>query len=205
MHQIAWLIDEAWDRRRRRHRRFMLWLLAAAAVGVLAAIAIPGGSGSPPANTVPSPPRLVTVAPSRVLSQSPYLGVKCPIPNSIACDRVGLAVWLKQPAIGVTASIAGAPVALNWFGDERLLSPGVGHREFAGYLQPAGIVSRLHVHPVKGNVVVVKHGRTHVTISNQMWFGQTNARSPLIRVTIHYANGETVITQLRVGLSAGWG
>jgi hypothetical protein len=205
MQHVAWLIDEAWNHRRRRYLRLMLLLLAAAVIGMLGAIAIPGGSGSTAGNTLSPPPRPVAVAPSRVLSQSPYLGVKCPIPNSIACDRVGLAVWLKQPAVTVTATIAGARVALGWFGDERLLSPGFGHREFAGYLRPAGIVSRLHIHPVKGSVVVTERGRTHVTISHQMWFGQTDARSPLIRVTIHYADGQTVITQLRVGLSAGWG
>ena len=96
-------------------------------------------------------------------------------------------------------------MVLDWFGDEQLLSPGVGHRQFAGYLQPAGITSRLHIHPVNGNVLVTKHGRTHVTISHQMWFGQTNAQAPEVRVTVHYADGQTVITQLRVGLSAGWG
>jgi hypothetical protein len=205
MQYVAWLIDEAWSHRRRRYLRLMLSLLAAAAIGVLIAIMIPGGSGSTAGNTFSPPPRPVVVAPSRVLSQSPYLGVKCPIANSIACDRVGLAVWLKQPAVTVTATIAGARVALGWFGDERPLSPGVGHVQFAGYLQPAGIVSRLHIHPVRGNVVVTKHGRTRVVISNQMWFGQTNAQSPLIRVTIHYADGRTLITYLRVGLSAGWG
>jgi hypothetical protein len=204
MQQVAWLIDEAWNHRRRRYLRLMLALLAATAIGVLAAIAIQGGSGSTAGNTL-SPPRPVMVAPSRVLSQTPYLGVKCPVANSIACDRVGLAVWLKQPAVTVTATIAGAQVALGWFGDERLLSPGFGHRQFAGYLRPAGIVSRLHIRPVKGSIVVTERGRTHVTTSRQMWFGRTNARAPLIRVTIHYADGRTLITQLRVGLSAGWG
>jgi hypothetical protein len=124
--------------------------------------------------------------------------------NSIACDRVGLAVWLKRSAVSVNATIAGAPLALDWFGDERLLTPGVGHRDFDGYLQPAGIVSRLHVHPVEGSEFLTKHGRPHVIVSHQMWFGAGNAR-PLIRLTIHYANGQTLITQLRVGLAAGWG
>jgi hypothetical protein len=205
MQQVAWLIDEAWNHRRRRYLRLMLALLTATAIGVFAAIAIQGGSGSTAGNTPSQPPRPVTVAPSRVLSQTPYLGVKCPVANSIACDRVGLAVWLKQPAVTVTATIAGARVALGWFGDERLLSPGFGHRQFAGYLRPAGIVSRLHIRPVKGSVVVTERGRTHVRTSREMWFGRTNARAPLIRVTIHYADGRTLITQLRVGLSAGWG
>src|SRR2546429_277960 len=32
----------------------------------------------------------------RLLARSPYLGVACPTANSIACDRVGLAVWLRR-------------------------------------------------------------------------------------------------------------
>ena len=203
MQYVAWLIDEAWDHRRRRYRRFAHAALATGAIAALVSLTISDGSGSTAGRSAP-PARPEVVAPSRVLSKSPYLGVNCPIANSIACDRVGLAVWLKRPAVSVTATIAGAPLALDWFGDERLSLPRP-HRAFDGYLQPAGIVSRLHIRPVEGNETLTKHGRTRVIVSHQMWFGDGQARSPLIRLAIHYVNGQTTITQLRVGLAAGWG
>jgi hypothetical protein len=43
-----------------------------------------------------------------------------------------------------------------------------------------------------------------VAIAHQMWFGQGEP-SPVIRLTIHYSGGQTIITQLRVALAAGWG
>ncbi|HEX3802738.1 MAG TPA: hypothetical protein VHV75_07875 [Solirubrobacteraceae bacterium] len=202
MQYVAWLIDEAWDHRRRRHRRLAFAVLLVATIAGLWAITTSRGNRP---MTGRAAPRSTVVAPGRVLSQSPDLGVKCPIANSIACDRVGLAVWLKQPAMSVTATIAGAPVALDWLGDEQLLTPGVGHRDFEGYLQPAGIVSRLHIRPVEGTEVLTRHGRTELVNSRQMWFGEGDAQPPLIRLTIHYADGRTVVTQLRVGLAAGWG
>jgi hypothetical protein len=38
-----------------------------------------------------------------------------------------------------------------------------------------------------------------------MWFGESNARSRLMQLTIHTSTGQTFITHLRVGLAAGWG
>jgi hypothetical protein len=38
-----------------------------------------------------------------LFSQPPYVGVACPTANSIACDRVGLAIWLRRPAARVNA------------------------------------------------------------------------------------------------------
>jgi hypothetical protein len=202
MQYVAWLIEEAWDHRRRRYRQFALAVLAAVAIAALVWLTIPHGSGSSPGVSTPRPPRPDVVAPSRVLSQSPNLGVACPVANSIACDRVGLTVWLKRPAVSVTATIAGAPLVLDWFGDQRL-GRKIPSREFDGYLQPAGIVPRLHVRPVEGNEILTKHGRTRVVVSHQMWFGEGNARSPLIRLTVRYPNSETIITQRRVELSPG--
>jgi hypothetical protein len=103
----------------------------------------------------------------------------------------------------VTATTAGAPVALDWFGDERLARDTA--REFDGYLQPAGILSRLHIHSVEGTEVLTSHGRTKLINSNQMWFGESDAAPPWIRLTIHYRDGQTLRTHLRVSLAAGWG
>jgi hypothetical protein len=74
-----------------------------------------------------------------------------------------------------------------------------------GYLQPAGIVSRPHIRPVDGNEILTKDGRTRVIVRHQMRFGEDNARSPLIRLTIRYASGQTIITERRVGWATGWG
>lgn len=147
--------------------------------------------------------RAEAVASTNVLARSPYLGVRCPIANSIACDRVGLAVWLKRPAVSVTATVAGARLNLDWFGDERRIH-GVPRRDFDGYLRPAGIVSRLHVRPVEGTEVLTVNGHTRLVNSHQMWFGAGNAQA-LVRLTIRYPDGRTRTTQLRVGLAAGWG
>ena len=204
MQYVAWLIEEAWDHRRRRYRQFALAALAAVAVAALVWVAIPHGSGSPGSGVAPRPPRPDVIPASRVLSKSPYLGVSCPIANSIACDRVGLAVWLKRPAVSVTATIAGAPLALNQHGPQPDHLP-LPRREFYGYLQPAGITSRLHIRPVDGNEIITEHGRTRVVVRPQMWFGEGNAQAPLIRLTVRYPDGQTIITQRRVGLAAGWG
>lgn len=178
--------------------------LAAVAIAALVWVATPHGSGSPAGSAAPQPPRPDVIAASRVLSKSPYPGVSCPIANSIACDRVGLAVWLKRPAVSVTATIAGAPLALSSYGDAPVTAL-IPRRQFTGFLQPAGIVSRLHIRPVDGNEVLTQDGRTRVIVGHQMWFGEGNARSPLIRLTVHYPDGRTIITQRRVGLAAGWG
>ena len=203
MQYVATLIYEAWEHRRRRHRALGVAGLAALSVAVLVIALSSHGSGSTSGPLVP-PPNAYVVRSSAVLSRSPYLGVSCRVPNSIACDRVGLAVWLKRPAVSVTATIAGVPLALNQHGPQPDHLP-LARRVFYGYLQPAGIVSRLHIRPVDGNEIVTKHGRTRVIVRHQMWFGEGNARSPLIRLTIRSAAGQTIITQRRVGLATGWG
>jgi hypothetical protein len=132
------------------------------------------------------------------------MGVSCPVANSIACDRVGLAVWLKHPAVSVSATINGARLPLKGYGAGVVNAP-VPRRQFTGFLQPAGIVTRLHIRPVDGNVITTHHARTHVTVAHRMWFGEGNARSPVIQLTIHTSSGPTLITQFRVGLAPGWG
>jgi hypothetical protein len=116
------------------------------------------GSGSIIGGSAP-PPNANVVKFSAVLSKSPYMGVSCRVPSSIACDRVGLAVWLKHPAVSVTAKINGAALLLDSYGAAAVGAP-VPRRQFTGFLQPAGIVSRLHVRPVNGNVVTASHGQT---------------------------------------------
>jgi hypothetical protein len=135
-----------------------------------------------------------------VFAKDPYLGVSCQLPNSIACDRVGLSVWLRRPAYAVSAAIAGAPLELNdpqWSGTER---PG-RRTVFAGFLQPAGITTRLHVIPDPGAKTWMAHpGSTTSSMS-----GAAPIPTPKVRVRIDYGHGRIVFTELNVLLSAGWG
>jgi hypothetical protein len=204
MSTVAPLIEEAWEHRRRRRRAAGITAFVAAVIAAAALVIIAGSSGSTTAGrSGPIPSNRSLVAPSRVLSKAPYMGVRCPVANSIACDRVGLAVWLKRPAISVTATIAGAKLSLH-NPDQSHAAPASPSRTLYGYLHPAGIVSRLRERPVNGSIVGSHHGTEHVTVAHQMWFGE-HQPSPAVRLTIHYRAGQTVVTQLRVPLSPGWG
>jgi hypothetical protein len=83
----------------------------------------PGHGASHPASARTGPPRPSLVLDANALfSESPYMGVACHIPNSIACDRIGLTVWLRRPALTVTATISGRSFALEnrmWSGRAR--------------------------------------------------------------------------------------
>ena len=116
------------------------------------------------------------------------MGVRCGVPNWIGCDRVGLAVWLRRPAMAVSATIAGRAVRLD---QHAVMGPaGVPRRVFDGELDHAGITSRLHVHPVPG--------------TRQKWYG-AGQPSAVVRLRIRDADGRTTITRLRVALAPGWG
>lgn len=201
---FAPIIQEAWEHRRRRHRAVGVAALAfAVAVGIAAGLASNGigsRSGSP------SSARGIEVAQAAVLSTAPYMGVDCPVANSIACDRVGLAVSLKHPALAVTATIAGARLAMGYRGDV-LYGGSLPRTEFDGFLQPAGIVSRFHVKPVEGTVVDRSHGHLDVVVRPQMWFGNVRDYPAPVSVwlTIHEPGGRTLITHTNVPLSTGWG
>jgi hypothetical protein len=201
MSALAPIIEEAWQHRRRRHGA-----LGATALAMVTAVAIviaTVGHGSPSGSSAPAP---TVVSASAVLSMAPDMGVRCPgaLANSIACDRVGLAVWLKRPAVSVTATIAGASLVLNH--RDEFLSPGEPpHTSFDGFLKPAGIVSRLHVHvlPVDGTEMKRLRHRG-IPVGRQTWLGEGNAGAP-VWLTIHEPGGRTVITHLYVELRPGWG
>lgn len=124
------------------------------------------------------------VSAAAVLGQAPYLGVSCPAANSTACDRVGLAVWLRTPARSVNVTIDGRRFSLNdptWSGPAR---NGL-RRMFAGFLQPAGL----------------RRGPLRVPLR---WAGSPPvAVSARIVVTSPDGTQKKVVT--RIGLSAGWG
>lgn len=126
---------------------------------------------------------------SEILSREPYMGVSCPEANTYACDRVGLAVWLAEPAVSVNAAIEGRALALDdpeWSGAARE----DGRRMFAGFLQPAGLVD--------GPLALTDDdgpGR---------WIGREPV-SATVDLEIVRAGGQVEQTQRDVRLSAGWG
>ena len=110
------LFDEAWRRARRRR----LLIAAAAVTSAAAPIVVLGHRESAP--VAPVAPVAATLA----LPKEPGMGVACPDANSIACDRIGIAVWLDSVPRRLVASVGGRSVALRdahisegrhrWFG-----------------------------------------------------------------------------------------
>ena len=131
----------------------------------------------------------VSASADALLSRDPYMGVSCRTPNSIACDRVGLAVWLREPAVRVDAEIAGRALELDdpdWSepanADER--------RMFAGFLEPAGLFDGpLEVTPDAGP---------------DRWIGRKPV-SATVDLRIIRNDGTATTTTLEVPLSPGWG
>jgi hypothetical protein len=131
----------------------------------------------------------VWVPPRRVLARAPTMGVACPRPNRFACDRVGLAVWLRRPAVAVEARIGERPLRL----DDAEWSGALRHgrrRMFAGFLQPAGLLAgplRLHADDGPGR-----------------WVGHRAVRAG-VELLIERSPRRFVRTSLSVPLAAGWG
>lgn len=141
---------------------------------LLACLALAGcGAGeSPP----PAPKRTLEV--ERV-----YMGVSCSKPNSIRCDRVGLAVWLPHGVKSLRATIAGKPVAMR--PPER-----DGRGWWEGFLQPAGMT---------------RPGPMHVVTEGGMRFTGRVPVTPRVRLRATWPDGSSGARSERVRLSAGWG
>jgi hypothetical protein len=130
----------------------------------------------------------VWVRPGRLLSRT-YMGVACHRANWFGCDRVGLAVWLRAPALAVSATVDDRPVRLDdarWSGPRR-----AGRRRmFAGFLQPAGLLrGPLRIRPSDGT---------------RYWAGDPPVRAG-VGLTIERRPDHYVRTSLVVGLAPGWG
>jgi hypothetical protein len=113
------------------------------------------------------------------------MGVACRLG---VCDWVGLAVWLRQPAVAVSATIAGRPMRLvitNAY-------PRSGARAtFVGYLRPFRLVTHAHL--------AVGPGPTGWATS------LGHVPTPAVQLRIRYRNGSTLVTRLEVPLQPGWG
>jgi hypothetical protein len=180
------VITEA--RRRQRRRWALLVAVVLAAIAVTLAWKQQHHHAERPAVSRPAP--IPSVAPHALFWQAPYMGVACSVPNSIGCDRVGVAVWLRRPAVGVTAWIAGKVVRLStgptspsqW--SNRPLRTG-----FTGYVQPAGLLTAFRVAPEPGT---------------DTWLGAPTP-APIVTFRVDYGHGDVVATRQRVPLMAGWG
>ena len=131
--------------------------------------------------------------PALRLAQPPGIGVACPAaPNSIACDRIGIAVWLpaRRVPTRLAATIAGRSTVLR----DQTTGCARGRARcdqfFAGYLRHAGLLDgALRVTPDRGRY---------------RWFGRHPVSGTLtLRAT--YPGGHVAATTRRVELSPGWG
>src|SRR5579875_1079089 len=173
--ELVWLFGEARSRQRKRRRRLAWSLVGVLACAIVVRAAIVRSQSTPRYSRT-----ITTVSPSAAFAQAPYMGVRCPQANSIACDRVGLAIWLRRPAVHVQGTIAGQRVVLDWFGDQHRVGRVPARRELDGYLQPAHIVTRLGVHPSPAS----------------RWYGGTTGAqpAPLVRHAITLTDGQRLIT-----------
>ena len=157
------------------------------ALAVAAAVGLGGCADDTDHREIASPPPARERPAASLLSRQPYLGVACPVPNSIACDRVGLAVWLRTPARRVSATIGRQRFALD---DERWRHDTRGDAHI-GYLQPAGLSG-------DGPLAVRADEPPHRLVRG-------GVVRPLIRLRITLAAGRTVVTRTRADLHPGWG
>jgi hypothetical protein len=162
-------------------RAFAAFLIVAGATACVVAIAARlGDTTRAPAPARHEPPRAARAG--ALFTQRPQLGVACRVPNSIRCDRVALAVWLRRPADSVRAAIAGRRFRLEY---QDSTTP---ERMYTGYLHPAGLADG----PLR--VPFTAGGR---------WFGEGNV-SARVRIRVE-AGGRATTTVVRVPLRAGWG
>lgn len=180
MHSAAFgVIDDARGRQWRRLSIVaVLAICAGIAVGLIVArTEIPSTTRAP---TLNAPSRVAAAA---VFSQAPDMGVAC---HSGACDSVGLAVWLRRPAVSVSATIAGHPFGLTTW-QARPFTPSTPRKMFVGYLTPLRLITRMRL------------------VGPPSAWPTANSPSPLVSLTITYGGGRVVTTRLRVPVQPGWG
>jgi hypothetical protein len=177
------VISNARGRQRRRYLSTAAALLACAGVGA-------GFIASHTQSPLSLPPQAgvaTRVAPAAVLAQTPSMGVAC---LTRACDAVGLAVWLRQSAMHVSATIAGHRLDLSTRAAHPYLPP-TRHRNgtmLVGYLTPLRAITPLQL----------------TTTAPTMWASESSP-DPLVRLRIDYRSGRVLLTQLRIPIQPGWG
>ncbi|MEA2157100.1 MAG: hypothetical protein QOE11_3240 [Solirubrobacteraceae bacterium] len=177
------LFEEAWRRRRNRHRVVAVLLLGTClAAGLVGARAHRRGA---------DPAARPAVIARLALAAAPGIGVACPrAPNSIACDRVGIAVSLPTRHADLRATIAGRSVRLRNRSTGACPHSGPCSGFYTAYMRHAGLLDgALRVHP--------DAGRYH-------WYGGHPVSADL-RLTATYPDGTRAQTTRRVPLAPGWG
>lgn len=197
------LFEEAHDRARRRRARYAGALIVALLLGLSVPFVLHDGPNRVATDGSPSPAAPAASARS-LLERKPYIGVSCPQPNRITCDRVGLAIWLREPVARLSATINGRTVAMhlpcrNATNGRSCQSycqePGVKRDQpcgtyYEGFVRPAGMLhGPLKVKPDRGG---------------DRWIG-TRAPRRIVRIFARYRGGRTAKTKLSVTLSPGWG
>lgn len=186
--ELQALIEEARQRARRRRWGYLALAATALSVGGALYFGVVRDGGEPAGSSSVAPPVALTVSPQKVLPRDPYMGLACPTPNSFACDRVGVAVYLRRPAAEVRAAIGGRRFDLNvpdgWVGKRKTF--------FTGLLQPAGLQ---------------EDGPLKVTADDgpdRYIGGDTGVVAP-VRLEIIARDGEVTITEIDVRLMGGYG
>ena len=177
------VIEEARRRQRRRRTSGAIGAMLVAALVSAVVWALADGGSRPLVQRATQ--HIPTADPAAVLAEEPYMGVSCPIPNSVACDRVGLGIELRTRAATATATIDGRPFRL----DNRAWSDapvGGKHKRLAGFLHPAGL----------------KNGPLKITTDSRGYHRLVTATVHLI---VDYGAGRTIQTTTTVGLHEGWG
>jgi hypothetical protein len=192
------LFEEARRRTRRRHRRqaaaLGLTLALLGGAGWLAA-GDGGDGGDGETGSGDARPQITALMPSQIFEREPYMGVSCKTANSIACDRIGLAVWTKDPARSVVATIAGRTFKLQWGAGGFCCRPqdrsNRVRRQFIGFLHHAGLrgPGPLKVH--------IENRRNRFTAARP-----TIARA---RIVVTYPDGSRRSVTMRLSLAPGWG
>jgi hypothetical protein len=172
------LFDEAWRRARRRRLLVAATLIAA----VVVAVAVAQSTGDRSIPVAPPPAALA-------LPRDPGMGVACPEANSIACDRIGIAVWLDSDPQRLVARVGGRSVALR-DAHIRCAADRSCPRLYQAMLQPAGLLDgALKVTPDEGRY---------------RWLGQHPVEGTLT-ITATYRDGSRAVATRRVPLAPGWG
>jgi hypothetical protein len=113
----------------------------------------------------------------------PFLGVSCRVPNSIACDRVGIGVRLDRPATLVTVQLAGRLISLTPPSDPP-------DSLWLGYLSNAGLR--------RGPLDV------HVAAGTTLWFGNPSVYAR-VGVNAFFPNGTVATLTATDFLHPGFG
>ena len=161
-----------------RQHRTLEWNAQAdphAAIAAFASVASVGAAGS------------AGSGPTRVLqlTRASYAGVRCAAGNSIACDRISLAVWPAGEPTHLIATIAGHQITLQ------PPPPDSGADYWQGTLENAGLLTP---GPLR---VIPDRGRFY-------WAGR-HPRPFTLKLSARYRGKPDAQTRVRVMLHPGWG